>query len=280
MDGRTFWFSRGYIESIDREVKAMSDTGAAVTLILLNYAHPGSPASMILRHPGYDDACPGHISEFNTSTPEGLAWFKAWVEFLANRYAAPGFPHGRVVNYIVGNEVNAHWDWANMGRVSMEQFARDYARAMRTGVMAVKKYSASDRVFISLEHDWNTLYAETNDTQGFPGRPFIDYFNQLAKAGGDFDWNLAFHPYPEDMFNCRTWADASATFAEDSPRITFKNIEMLPRYLRRKELLFNGAPRHIILSEQGFHAVETAEGEKLQARRIVSRGENRGPEGH
>ena len=59
-----------------------------------------------------------------------MAWFKAWSEFLADRYGAPGFPHGRVANFIVGNEVNSHWDWANMGHVSMEQFAQDYERAV------------------------------------------------------------------------------------------------------------------------------------------------------
>lgn len=265
MDGRVFWFNRGYIEAIDKEVKTLSDSGATVTLILLNYSHPGAPANAILQHPGYDTNCPGHISEFNTSAAEGLAWFKAWVEFLADRYAETGYPDGRVVNYIVGNEVNAHWDWANMGAVTMKQFAPDYQRAVRICTTAVKKYSASGRVFISLEHDWNKLYAETNDLHGFPGREFVDYFNQLAQAGGNFDWNLAFHPYPENLFNCRTWEDKSATFRENTPRITFKNIEMLPRYFERKELLFQGKPRHIILSEQGFHAKPTAEGELDQA---------------
>jgi len=265
MDGRTFWFDRGYIEQIDHQVKAMSDRGATVTLIMLNYDHPHAPANPILQHPGYDPACPGHISEFNTGQPEGLAWFKAWMEFVANRYATPGFPHGRVVNYIVGNEVNAHWDWANMGHVTMEEFTPDYARAVRICDTAVKKYSSSGRVFISLEHDWNTLYAEPTATQGFGGRPFIDYFNKVVKAGGDFDWNLAFHPYPEDLFNCRTWKDKTATYAENTPLITFKNIEMLPRYFRRKEMRFRGTPRHIIFSEQGFHAPLTPEGEQLQA---------------
>jgi hypothetical protein len=265
MDGRTFSFGRGYIEAMDRSIKTMSDQGATVTLILLNYSHPGTEAGAILQHPGYDTNCPGHISEFNTGTAEGLAWFKAWVEFLTDRYAATGFPHGRVVNYIVGNEVNAHWDWANMGYVSMEQFARDYERAVRICAMAAKKSSANDRVFISLEHDWNTLYAESTNRQGFPGHLFLDYFNQSIKAGGNFDWNLAYHPYPEDLFNCRTWEDKSAKPDENTPRITFKNIEVLTRYFQKKELLFRGSPRHIILSEQGFHAKPTPEGEKEQA---------------
>jgi hypothetical protein len=265
MDGREFWFDSNYIRAIDREVKSMSDTGAAVTLILLNYVHPGSAADAILRHPHYDPKSPEHLSAFNTCTPPGMAWFKACVEFLAERYSEPGYPHGRVVNYIVGNEVNTHWYWDNMGHVSMEEFARDYSRAVRTCVTAVRKFSSSDRVFISLEHHWNIRYAGVDDTEGFRGRPFVDYLNRLGKEQGDFDWNVAFHPYPENLFDCRTWLDKTATYRDDTPRITFRNIEMLPRYLRRREMLYHGEPRRIILSEQGFHSKPTAEGEKLQA---------------
>jgi len=265
MDGREFWFDRNYIESIDQEVKSMSETGADVTLILLNYVHPGSPADSILRHSRYDPKCPEHMSAFNTSTAEGFAWFAACVEFLAERYSQPAFPHGRIVNYIVGNEVNTHWYWDNMGHVSMEEFARDYARAVRICDTAVRKFSSTDRVFISLEHHWNIRFAGADATGGFPGRPFVDYFNRLSKEGGDFDWNVAFHPYPENLFDCRTWLDKTATYRDNTPRITFRNIEMLPRYLRRPEMLCRGLPRHIILSEQGFHSKPNAQGERLQA---------------
>jgi Family of unknown function (DUF5722) len=265
MDGRQFWFNRSYIESIDLQVKTMSDSGATVTLILLNYVHAGTAANRILQHPRYDPACPEHMSAFNTETPEGLAWFKACVEFLADRYSATGFRHGRVANYIVGNEVNSHWYWDNMGRVSMEQLTADYLRTLRLCTMAVRKFSPSARVFVSLEHHWNIRYAPLDATQGFPGHDFLECFHRLAVAGGDFDWNVAFHPYPENLFDCRTWLDETATFQDDTPRITFRNIEMLPRYLRRPDLRFRGKPRHVVLSEQGFHSVPTPEGEKLQA---------------
>ena len=76
---------------------------------------------------------------------------------------------------------------------------------------------------------------------------------------------MAFHPYPENLGDCRTWNDKSATLSNDTPRITFKNLEMLPRYLRQKELLYNGQPRRIILSEQGFHTPNKPNGETLQA---------------
>jgi hypothetical protein len=265
MDGRTFHFRRGSIEHLDRSIKPLSDAGAAVTLILLNYEGGGADLSQVLLHPNYDKSCPQHLSAFNTSTPEGLAWFKAWVEFLADRYTAPKSPHGRVVNFIIGNEVNSHWQWANMGHVSMPQFAQDYLRTVRVAHTAVRKFSSSARVFLSLEHHWNIRYPADDATQCFAGRPFLDFFNQEAKAGGDFDWHLAFHPYPENLFECRTWNDKSATRSHDTPRITFKNIDLLPRYLRQPELLFQGEARHIILSEQGFHSNATPEGELAQA---------------
>jgi hypothetical protein len=117
-----------------------------------------------------------------------------------------------------------------------------------------------------LEHHWNIRYPSGDAQQAFPARAFVDYFAQRAKAGGDFDWHLAFHPYPENLFEPRFWNDQSATTQVlTTPRITFKNIELLPAYLRRRELRFKGQPRHIILSEQGFHTPDRPDGEKLQA---------------
>lgn len=265
MDGRTFHFHRGYIEYYDHAVKQLSDAGDLVTLILLNYEGGDSELNSVLLHPHYTKECPNHLSAFNTSTPEGLAWFKACTEFLADRYSQTGFPHGRVVNYIVGNEVNSHWWWANMGHVTMEEFARDYGRTVRICDTAVRKFSPSSRVFVSLEHHWNIHYPAGDKTQSFEAHRFVDYLNQLGKEGGDFDWNIAFHPYPENLFQCRTWKDKSATFNDDTPRITFKNIEMLPQYLRRTAMRYHGSPRHVILSEQGFHSNGTPKGEEAQA---------------
>src|SRR5678809_234498 len=48
-------------------------------------------------------------------------------------------------------------------------------------------------------------------------------------------------------------------------RITPKNIEVLPRYLARPEMLYRGQPRRVILSEQGFHTREDVDGERDQA---------------
>jgi hypothetical protein len=91
-------------------------------------------------------------------------------------------------------------------------------------------------------------------------------FAELARERGDFDWHVAYHPYPENLGDPRFWLDKSATPDDASPRITFKNLQVLTTHLARPELLWKGQTRRIILSEQGFHCrEELPDGEAVQA---------------
>jgi hypothetical protein len=254
-------FNMGYIEAMDRQVKALSDAGAVVSLILLYYKSGNAEMDRIMLHPKYSEQAPNHLTEFNTSNAESARYLGACFEMIARRYSEAGYPHGRVANYIVGNEVNSHWFWANMGRVSMEEFADDYLRAVRLCHESVRKYSATARTYVSLEHHWNIRYPGGDEKQAFAARPFLE---RMAKDG-DFEWHVAFHPYPEDLFQCRTWNDKSATLDENTPRITFKNLEMLTKFLNKPEMQFAGKARRVILSEQGFHSTSDAAGEQAQA---------------
>jgi hypothetical protein len=262
---RNFSFRRSYVEHLDRQIKALSDHQVVVSLILLYYRSPDPALNKLMLHPKFDPAAPNQLSAFNTSNPESTAALDACMEFLAKRYSRGDDAFGRVWNYIVGNEVNSHWFWSNMGRVPMTEFADDYLRAVRVCHDALRQHSRNARLYLSLEHHWNMHYPGGDELQTFPGKAFLDYFARRARETGDFDWNLAFHPYPESLMDCRTWKDKTALPSPESPRITFKNLEVLPRYFRRPELLFHGTPRHIILSEQGFHCPETPEGQTLQA---------------
>ena len=265
IEGTAFRFRRPAVESLDRQCKALTDAGAVVTFILLNYKNSNERISKIMLHPRYDPACPNHLSAFNTVTAEGSNYFRATMEFLARRYSGADRAHGRAWNYIIGNEVNSHWFWCNMGRVPMREFADDYLRAVRMAHDAIKKYSLNARVYVSLEHHWNMRYAGGDDQKTFAARPFLEYVAQRSRQEGDFDWNIAFHPYPENLFNPRTWLDKTATTNDDTSRITFKNLEMLPRFLRQPPLQFHGEQRRVILSEQGFHTPDAPDGEDVQA---------------
>lgn len=262
---KLFHFRKGPVAALDREIKKLSDHRIVVSLILLAYKSGDDAINKLLLHPKYDPAAPNHLGAFNTASPEGREALGACVEFLAERYSRQDNAHGRVWNYIIGNEVNSHWFWYNMGRATMPEVADEFEKAVRICHQSVRKHSLNARVYLSLEHHWNIRYPGGDEMQAFAGYPFLEYFAQKARAGGDYDWHLAFHPYPENLFEPRTWNDKSATLSTNTPRITFKNLEMLPRVLARPEFLFNGKPRRIILSEQGFHSAESEEGQILQA---------------
>jgi hypothetical protein len=187
--------------------------------------------------------------------------------FLAERWSRPDQKYGRVSGYIIGNEVNSHWMWCNMGRVTMREFADSYLRTVRLAHSAIRRQSSWARVYLSLDHHW-TIHLESHDeTQGFAAKEFIDYFAESARKGegGDFDWHLAFHSYPENLFEPRFWNDRTALPRVDTPRVTFKNLEVLADYFAREELLYEGKRRSIILSEQGFHTPDGPDGETIQA---------------
>lgn len=263
--GQTFHFQKGYLESLDRQIKPLSDKGVAIYLIVLSYASSRPEVNRLILHPGYATNAPNRLGAFNTVTPEGRRWYTACMEFLANRWSGPSQNHGRVAGYIIGNEVNSHWWWCNMGRTSMEAFADYYEDTVRLFHQAIRRQAAWPRVYLSLEHHWNIRYGAGDDQQAFAGRPFLGYFAQLVRKRGDFDWHLAFHPYPENLFEPRFWLDKTATPKPDTPRITFKNLQVLTAFLQQPSLLYRGKPRRIILSEQGFHTPKSPDGEGIQA---------------
>lgn len=261
MDGETFYFNRGYLDSLG--VKPLSDNGVNVSLIILAYK-TGDPARDMLIHPWCDSSAPNRLGAFNVRSSIGVKWYKACMEFLADHYSNSKNNYGRVWGYIIGNEVNSHWYWYNLGNAPRTIVAQEYEKAVRIANIAVRKASANARVYLSLEHHWNMSY-DQNIFRTCPGRVLLEDFNRFAQMGGNYDWHLAYHPYPENLMDPRTWLDKTATPEEQTQRITFKNIEMLPRFLNQPSMRFDDKPRRVILSEQGFNSGFSGEMEILQA---------------
>lgn len=263
---RRFAFSRQRVADLDSQVKSLSSQGVVVYLILLPYASGEPSRDRVMLHPSYARGAPqaGPIGMFNTVTPEGREWLTAAAEFLADRYR--GGDQGRVWGYIAGNEINSHWFWANMGRVRPEEVIQAYEQAVRIIHGAVRRHSLYARTYISLEHCWATRYAGGDETQAIPGREFLEAFAKRVREGGDFDWHLAYHPYPEPLTDCRFWLDRRHSRQSlDAPVVTFRNLEVLVDFMARDELRYEGQPRRIIFSEQGFHCSNRRQGEQEQA---------------
>ena len=261
LEGREYRFHRGAVESI--AAKPLSDAGVKVYLIVLSTTTNDTRLSRIMRPEAAKEA-PNGITGFNVTDPEGARYFEACLGMLAERFSQPDQRFGRVIGYIIGNEVNSHSEWYNIGPAPMAKVAHDYLLAIRQAHAAIRRHSADGRIYISLEHHW-TIQGNPDRLRACPGRALLDEMNRLSKAGGDFDWDVAFHPYPENLFDPRTWRDKQAKPSTDSPKITFKNLEQLTAYLRRPEMLCHGKPRRVILSEEGFHTPDGPDGQTLQA---------------
>ena len=140
-DGRTFFFRRNTVDAIP--VKTLSDAGIQVTLILINYETSDPRLNVRLRHPRADLTSPNHMVAFNTATRDGVDTLRACAEFLADRFSGEKTPSGRVVAYVVGNEVNSYRYWYDLGPAPMETVAAEYAKALRVVHAAVRKTSAT-----------------------------------------------------------------------------------------------------------------------------------------
>ncbi|TWT78169.1 hypothetical protein Pla123a_09590 [Posidoniimonas polymericola] len=265
--GRSFAWRTDYLHALEGTIRQLHDGGALVYVILLTYEQPDPRVNQIMLHPDYDPTAPNHLGAWNFRTDDGRAWLAATLDLLAERWSGGEESSGEVAGYIVSNEVNSHWYWHNQGRAGLQQVVADYADAVRLVHTAVRRHAAWPRVYLSLDHHWGIAYPAGGADQCLAGKDFVDAFARCVKQapGGDFDWHVAYHPYPENLFEPRFWQDKSATAAPDTPRITFKNLEVLTTYLERPELLHDGRPRRVILSEQGFHSPPGEEGETLQA---------------
>lgn len=261
VDGQRIWFNPGAIRAFDRSIRELTDAKINVVGVILNYFQAGG----VLTHPKTDlQRAPNKMGAFNLTNEAGLRHFRGLIEFLSDRYCRGDARYGSVGGWIIGNEVQSTWEWHNMGPATLDQVARQYVDELRIAWYSVRNAGADVPIFASFDHFW--AMAMANDaTRHRPGRALLDALATLSVREGNFPWHVAQHPYPENLFHPRFWNDKTATFAFDSPRVTFKNVEVLAAYLRRQELLCNGKPRRLILSEQGLHAGDTPESEQLQA---------------
>ena len=261
-DGFTFAINQKSVEAMDRQIKPMSDKGVVVTLIVTTVRSPDERIRKLTIHPKADPI-KGITMASDTVTPEGRACYKALTEFIAQRWSAADAKHGRVWGWIVSNEVNAHNEWHQMGPATAEEVAIQYEDQVRLAWESLRRHSANARVYISMTHSW-TAKGHKDPLQACPGRTLLELFAKRARERGDFDWNLAFHPYPSNLRDPRTWLD-KVSFNDNTPKVTFKNLEVLTKKLATPEMLYAGKPRRLSFTEQGFDLPDRPEGLAEQA---------------
>ncbi len=247
-DGETYYMSPKAIERYDREFKLCRDENVFVSAVILIQQDIPANIKSILVYPG---ANAGRQSMGNLASLQGFNYYAALIGFLAERYSRPDKQYGRISNWIIHNEVDNGIYWANAGTAKMEYYTELYDRSMRTVYYTVRQFNPAAKVFLSLTHAWAT----TVQPIFYSPKKMLAFFNEMSEKQGDYEWGIAYHPYPEDIFNPVSWTDKDATMDLNTTKvITPKNIELLDTWMRMKPHLYNGQKvRTLLLSEQGVN---------------------------
>ncbi len=248
--GKSFAYNRAAIREYDKKLKFLSERNIVASAILLVDKNAG-----ILLHPDYNTA--GIYSMGNMTTQASTDAYRAIVAFLAERYSRPDKEHGWISHWIVFNEVDYGWIWTNMGETPMELYMDSYNKAMRLTWLEARRFNPTAEVFISLTHHWQ--YSPADKYRAYPPRKLLDRMALYSSREGDYQWGVAYHPYPQSLLKPRTWEDSKATASFDTRFITPKNIEVLDAYLHQPQFLHHEKVRTVILSEQGFHTPDYSE---------------------
>ena len=259
-DGKTYHFNKGLIESYDKTISALSGKSMTVTAIVLNGFNPDRPE---LFHNGNQKNDKAYYYMFNAESKEGFETTKAIAAFLAQRYDGSNPDHGKISNWVIGNEIN-NQEWNYIGPRDLTSYIKSYEKAFRLFYTAIRSQSANDRVYYSIDFHWNNP-KEKDGKLKYGGKEIVDSFNSEVMKKGNIDWGLAYHPYPYPMVEPEFWDDdktGELTKDEGSPIINFYNLSVLTDYFNndaRKSP--SGHVRHIILTEQGFTAHSASRGE-------------------
>tara|TARA_R110002049_G_scaffold4601_5_gene32262 strand:- start:372059 stop:374161 length:2103 start_codon:yes stop_codon:yes gene_type:complete len=206
-----------------------------------------------LVHPQSDG---GVYSMPNLNSARGAQVYARVLDAIAKRYRNHQRSPGAITNWIAHNEVDFHGVWTNMGEQPRPVVTETYYRSMRMIHNAAKQYNPHARVFASLTHHWvvDDDGSPKKSWQQLAPREVIETLQQYSRIEGEFDWGVAYHPYPQSLFAKVAWNDSQVTDDFDTPLITIQNLEVLDRFLHQPGMRSaSGDPRPVLLSEQGFH---------------------------
>ena len=263
-NGRSYAFNGQIIAEYDYVFSTLTNKGISITAIILNDIHPGY---MQLIHPKARSGGRAPYYAFNATDEEGTEFIAAIGSFLANRYSGSG--HGKVMNWVIGNEINARNEWNYIEYMDTASYVEEYAKAFRIFYNSILSVNGTARVYLSLDQQWGKSLYSSN---GYGSKEILDEFNRNIKAGGNIDWGVAYHPYNYPLTSAKAWstsgrASSYVLDSETTPVITIKNIHVLTNYLQKEELLTDsGEVRHVTLSEMGY---TSSAGQDLQAASFV-----------
>ena len=255
-EGKTFQINKELIDQLDGEVKRLSDSGVAVTAILLNAWNNTVPELNpigVKELPKEQAVYYG----FNVESEQGFRAVKAMASFLAKRYNGQN-GHGKITNWVVGNEINNQY-WNYEGDYDVSTYTKKFQRAFRVFYTAMKSVSANDNIMFSLDHYWN-MFPEAAPVGKYKGKDVVLAFHHFDNLEGHMDFGLALHPYPYPISSPAFWDDdktGKVNDTIDSPIINFKNLHVITDFMQLDSMKNKkGEVRKIFLTEEGFTSIQ------------------------
>jgi len=253
--GKRYYFDAVTVDGYDQTMlQALKHNIIVAAIILVNPASQSVDPKVggLLQ----DDHFEGEHAFFtmpNMGSIESVHCYAAALDFLASRYSREDNKFGRIHHWIIHNEVDAGNVWTNMGLDRpLHVFLDAYHKSMRLCYNIARKYDAHAEVLASFTHSW----AEPVPVDGdYATLDLLKGLLRYSEVEGDFQWGLAYHPYPEDLNEPKTWNDQSATFTMNTPMVTFKNLEVLDKWIKQPENFYLGTQKRTVwLSENGTNS--------------------------
>ena len=254
VNGTTYYFNPATVEQYDSLISAATAEKKNVEAIIIAYKSSGYDTyPKALR---YNSSVGSTLLGTNTSTKNGLAYYTAMMDFLANRYSQDE-EHGFISNYIISNEVDFTPYFFNCK--DFTTFMVEYERSLRIANLAVKKYTQYAKVCISLTHYWNGDCKKLGkETKGYTYRPYkmLNWLASYTNKQGAYDWALAPHCYPSynaaaNMLLSDTKRNWTGNNYKTAKQITFTNLEVLQTFLSKSSMKYKGKMRSVYLTESG-----------------------------
>ncbi|MCL6103662.1 MAG: DUF5722 domain-containing protein [Bacteroidetes bacterium] len=249
---KTYYFDKPRVEELDRTLQiALSKNIVVAAIILVQKASQCADPEIgkLLQHPDYTSE--GIYTMPNMTTPASVNCYAAALDFLASRYCRSDNSFGRIHHWIMHNEVDAGLSWTNMGDKPMLVYLDTYIKSMRLCYNIARNYDENSEVFCSFTHSW----AAAVEPRFYAAKEMLKILGDFSVAEGDFQWGVAYHSYPENLFEPKTWNDKDATFSMNSPLVTFKNLEVLNAWIKKPENKYKGTiKRTLWLSENGTNS--------------------------
>lgn len=248
---KTYYFARdGYLNGLDQALKMAAERDIVVAAIILvqKASECADPEiGRLLQHPDFTSE--GIYTMPNLTTSESVHCYAAALDFLASRYNTPANTHGRIHKWIMHNEVDAGLTWTNMGRKPMMVYLDTYIKSMRMCHKISRVYDQHSEVMGSFTHSW------TSAVELYSSKELLTNLVSFSEVEGDFQWGVAYHPYPQDLNEPKTWNDARATFTTESQLVTFKNLEVIDHWVKQPANKYLGTTKRTLwLSENGTNS--------------------------